>query len=66
MTIKCPYCGTDIEIDYEADIEASMWNFDGKEADIEMNLYCESCEECCMASIHYEMQPVGESKVYKR
>jgi hypothetical protein len=66
MKIKCPYCGADIEIDYESDIEATMWNFDGKEADIEMNLYCEKCEECCMASVHYTMQPIGESKVYKR
>ena len=66
MKIKCPYCGADINIDYESDIEATMWNFYGNEADIEMNLYCENCEECCMASVHYEMQPVGEYKVFKR
>jgi Fe2+ or Zn2+ uptake regulation protein len=65
MIIKCPHCGADIEIDYESDLEATMWNFDGKEADIEMNLYCENCEKCCMASVHYEMQPVGEITLFK-
>ena len=66
MVIKCPHCGADIKIDYESDIEATMWNFHGNEAVVEMNLYCDNCEECCMASVHYKMQPVGESKVYKR
>ena len=66
MVIKCPYCNADIEIDYESDLEATMWNFHGNQADVEMNLYCENCEEVCLASVHYEMRPVGESKVYKR
>lgn len=66
MIIKCPHCGADIKLDCESDIEATMWNFYGNEADVEMNLYCEECEECCMASVHYEMQPVGEYKVFKR
>lgn len=66
MIIKCPHCGADIEIDYDSDIEATMWNFHGNEADVEMSLYCENCEKGCLASVHYEMQLVGESKVYKR
>lgn len=66
MIIKCPHCGADIKLDYESDIEATMWNFCGNSADVEMNLYCEECEECCMASVHYEMQPVGDYKVFKR
>ena len=66
MAIKCPYCGADAEIDYGSDIEATMWNFCGDEADVEMMLYCENCEESYMVSVHYEMRPMGESKVYKR
>lgn len=64
--IKCPYCDADVEIDYDSDFEVSMWNFNGNEADVEMNLYCESCEKFLVAFVHYEMQPVGESKVYKK
>ncbi len=66
MIIKCPHCGADIALDFDSDIEATMWNFHGNEADVEMILCCENCEECCMASVRYAMQPIGESKVFKR
>lgn len=64
--IKCPNCGAEIVIDYESDIEASMWNFYGNSADIEMILYCDKCEETCFVAQHYNMTPVGEPKIYKR
>lgn len=62
--IKCPYCGADVEIDYNSDIEATLWNFHGNEGDVEMSIYCEDCEEIFVAVVHYEMRPVS-SKVYK-
>lgn len=64
--IKCPYCGAEITIDFESDIEATMWNFCGNSADIEMILYCEECEETCLVSQRYDMTPIGEPKIYKR
>lgn len=66
MIIKCPHCNTDIKIDYESDVDANMYNFNGDELDVEIDLYCEYCEKCCLAIVHYEISPVGESKVYKR
>ena len=64
--IKCPNCGAEIIIDFKSDIEATMWNFNGNSADIEMILYCEECEETCLVSQHYDMIPTGEPKIYKR
>lgn len=64
--IKCPNCGAEIALDYEDDIEATMWNFYGDCADVEMLLYCEECEETCLVIQRYNMTPIGEPKIYKR
>ena len=65
--IKCPYCGAEIELDYGSDIEATMWNFDGESADIEMYVYCEKCDNTCFVSQRYNMIPTNTPpKIYKR
>ena len=48
---KCPNCGKEIIIDYGNDIEATMWNFDGDSAEIEMYVYCENCNESFKISV---------------
>lgn len=64
--IKCPNCGKEIVIDYESDIEATMWNFYGNSSDVEMVLYCENCEELCDVEIHYNMIPTEIKRISKR
>jgi hypothetical protein len=64
--IKCPNCGAKIHINVGKDIEATMWNFDGESADLEMSLCCEKCKNICRAVIHYKLTPTNNVKIYKR
>jgi uncharacterized protein YbaR (Trm112 family) len=43
--IRCPLCRGKVKFEFRGDLEATMWNFDGDSADIEINMYCHSCEE---------------------
>jgi transcription elongation factor Elf1 len=43
--IKCPYCGKEKVIDFDGDLEATMYNFCGNCADIIISVYCDDCEE---------------------
>ena len=43
--IKCPKCNKEIKINYGEDIDATIWNFNGVSAEIEMYTYCENCKE---------------------
>ena len=66
MIIKCPHCNADIEIDYESDIEAKMWNFDGESSDVEMLLYCEKCAKDCEVEIQYNMIATKINRIFKK
>lgn len=66
MIIKCPYCGHEKQIDYDEDIEAKIWNFNGVKADITMVLYCDHCEEVFEAEIQYKLTNPTIKNVYKR
>ncbi len=54
--IKCPRCNKEIEMNFGNDIEATMWNFDGTSADIEMYAYCKDCEESILISVPATIQ----------
>jgi DNA-directed RNA polymerase subunit RPC12/RpoP len=54
--IKCAKCNKELEINFEADIEATMWNFDGKSAMIDMYVYCEDCEESTLVVVPATIQ----------
>ena len=66
MKVKCPNCGKEIIIDYEGDLEATIWNLDGESSDVEMLLYCENCDEFCKVEIHYKMIATQINRVSKR
>lgn len=54
--IKCLKCNKEMEIDFGNDIDATMWNFNGKSADIEMFVYCKDCEESRLISVPATIQ----------
>lgn len=54
--IKCSNCNKEVKIDFGNDIEATMWNFDGTSADIEMYVYCEDCEKPMLISVPATIQ----------
>lgn len=54
--IKCTKCNKEIEINFGSDIEATMWNFNGKSAKIEMFVYCEHCEKAILISVPATIQ----------
>jgi transcription elongation factor Elf1 len=58
MIIKCSKCGASFEVDFESDIEIKIWNFDGEQADIEMRLLCDECDESFEVMIPYKMIPI--------
>lgn len=66
MKVKCPYCGREIEVNFEDDLEESIWNFDGKTALIEMYPYCKECEEYFEVYAKYSLTPIpNEIQTYE-
>ena len=65
MKVICPYCNEEMEIDFESDIEATLWNFDGESGDIEITPYCENCERDILVSLKTKIDVIGFT-TYKR
>ena len=65
MKVICPYCNEEIELDFESDIEATLWNFDGESGDIEVTPYCENCERDILVSLKTKIDVIGFT-TYKR
>ena len=65
MKIVCPYCNEEIEVDFEKDIEATLWNFDGERGDIEITPYCENCKHDIIVSLKTKIDVIGFT-TYKR
>ena len=49
--VKCTRCNKEIKITFGEDIEATMWNFNGKSADIEMYVYCENYKKSTLVLV---------------
>ena len=65
MKVICPYCNKEIELDFEGDIEATLWNFYGNSGDIEVTPYCEDCERDILVSLKTKIDIIGFT-TYKR
>ena len=59
MKIVCPYCDKEIEVDFDGDIDATLWNYYGDSGDIEMNIYCEDCEKGFLTSLKTKIEVIG-------